>query len=278
VRAAIRRFVPALTSRLPDVRGRGRVTMLIDRLLTDFDDPRSYIATGIVNGFPLQLDLRPWGQKFAFYYREWEPEYIAALRRLYRGGDFVDVGSSLGLYVVCMSDLVGAHGATIRSIEPIAFNLERQKRNVALNGIEDLVEYAEVSLGAERATVHLRIDPLQADNNAIIADDGAVPSLVVPLDELAREWPRIGAMKIDVEGYEPKVIDGGRATIARHRPVILAEFNRERMTINRFDIEPSWQFLMSLGYRAFRLDGATMLPLAEPGQHENLFFLPPGND
>jgi FkbM family methyltransferase len=263
-------------SRLPHFRGRGRMTLLLDRLLSRDGD---HEAVGIVNGFPFRFDLRPWGQKFAFYYREWEPELIAAFRSLYRGGDFLDVGSSLGLYVVCMSDLVRAAGARVRAVEPVPFNLERQRRNIALNAIEDLVDVVPLALGNERATVHISTDPDEADNNAIIATEGALRCQVVPLDELARErgWPRIGAMKIDVEGYEPMVIEGGRETIARDLPVILAEFNRERMTINRFPIAPSWDFLLGLGYKPFRLEGRELVSIGEPADHENLFFLPPGS-
>lgn len=273
MKKSIRNLLPAVLSRLPDVHGRGRLTLLLDKLLTGEDDP---VAVGLVNGFPFELDLRPWGQKFAFYYREWEGDLIATFRDLYRGsgGDFLDVGSSLGLYVVGLGDLVHRAGARIRAIEPLPRNRERQARNIALNHLEDLVDVYPVALGAERMQVLISVEG--SDNNGIISPQGTVCCEVVPLDELARDWPRIGAMKIDVEGYEPKVIEGGKATIARDLPIILAEFNRERMTINQFAIEPSWNFLHGLGYRAFRLEGRELVALARPGAFENLFFLPPG--
>jgi hypothetical protein len=47
-------------------------------------------------------------------------------------------------------------------------------------------------------------------------------------------------MKIDVEGYEPMVIEGARRTIKKDQPVILVEFNRERMDINGFSIDGAW--------------------------------------
>lgn len=275
MRQRIRSSLPAVISRLPNFRGRGRMTLLLDRLVTTAAD---HEAVGIVNGFPFRFDLRPWGQKFAFYYRQWEPELIAVFRSLYRGGDFLDVGSSLGLYVVCMSDLVRQASGMIRAVEPVPFNLERQRRNINLNALEDLVDVIPLALGAERATVRLSVDPEGADNNAIIASEGALCCDVVPLDELARErgWPRIGAMKIDVEGYEPMVIAGARETIARDLPVILAELNRERMTINRFSIAPAWDFLLGLGYEPFRLEGRRLVRIAEPRDYENIFFVPPG--
>src|SRR3954469_106471 len=149
-------------------------------MLTDFSHPRSYGTTGRLMGSPFHFDLRPWGQKFAFYYGEWELELISAFRRLYRGGLLVDVGSSLGLCVVCMSDLGPAAGSRIISIEPVALNLARQRANVTLNAIDDLVDFVPLCVGATRGVVHLYADEAGGDNNAYIADEGGIACDVVP--------------------------------------------------------------------------------------------------
>ena len=278
IRNALRALLPPVLSRLPNVRGKGRVTLLLDRLLTNPNDPRSYETIGVVNGgdFRLHLDLRPWGQKFAYYYRVWDEEQIAAFRDLYRGGWFIDVGSSIGLYVVAMGARVRAAHGRIASIEPIPFNVALQIENVKLNGFEDLVEYAPVALGSEPGSVALVVDPVDAGNNAFIHPTGTARVDVVTLDDLCRQrgWNGIGAIKMDIEGYEPPVIAGAREIIARDRPVILAEFHRERMRINGFTIDDSWNFLMSLGYRASFLDGRALRPLPEPGEQQNIFFVP----
>jgi len=274
---ALRRGARVVLSHTPYFRGKGRITLAVDRVLTDANDPASYNTTGLLLGrFPFHLDLRPWGQKFAFYYGDWERELIVAFRNLYRGGLLVDVGSSLGLYVVCMSDLVRSAGGRIVSIEPVPRNLSRQHENILLNAIGDLVDVVPICAGAERGVVHLVADEIGGDNNAFIAASGGIACDVVPLDELAAEqnWPRIGAMKIDVEGYDPLVIEGARGRIERDRPILLVEFNRERMAINELSIEPEWTFLRALGYRAFRVEGDALIPLPEPGACENLFFVP----
>jgi FkbM family methyltransferase len=274
---ALRRGARALLSHTRHFRGKGRITLAIDRLVTNSNDPDSYNTVGLLLGrFPFHFDLRPWGQKFAFYYGEWEGGLIVAFRNLYRGGLFVDVGSSLGLYVVCMTDLVRAAGERIVSIEPVPRNLARQRDNIDLNRISDVVDIVPICVGAERGVVHLVVDEAGGDNNAFIARSGGIACDVVPLDELAaeRDWPRIGAMKIDVEGYDPFVIEGARRRIERDRPILLVEFNRERMAINELAIEPSWTFLRGLGYRAFRLEGDALVPLSEAGAYENLFFVP----
>ena len=43
----------------------------------------------------------------------------------------------------------------------------------------------------------------------------------IRLDDL--EWDNVGLLKMDVEGYEGLVLDGARATIRKHRPIIVIE-------------------------------------------------------
>lgn len=58
-------------------------------------------------------------------------------------------------------------------------------------------------------------------------------------------------------------------------PILFAEFNRERMKINNFSIEPSWRFLEEHGYKPFQLRAGKLRRLDHLGELQNLFFLPP---
>jgi FkbM family methyltransferase len=278
MRNALRRLLPPILSRLPRFRGIGRITLALDALLTDRRDPASYLVEGSLNGgCRFLFDLRGWGQKFAFYYRDLEREYVDALRRMYAGGIFVDVGSSIGLYVVCMADVVRAGGGRIAAFEPVPFNRERQRTNIALNGAEDVVDVHPFALGAADAVLRMAGDPQRADNNAFLTASGDIEVEVRRLDDLARDWPRIGLMKIDIEGYEPEMLKGARATIERDRPIVFAEFNRERMAINGFTMDETWHWFTERAYRFYVLRGRELVKLDAPGQHENVFIVPLGH-
>lgn len=56
----------------------------------------------------------------------------------------------------------------------------------------------------------------------------------------------IGFIKIDVEGHEMAVLDGARATIARHRPALLIEMEQQH---TKRPIEEDLQRVTDLGYR-----------------------------
>jgi FkbM family methyltransferase len=253
------------------------MALSLDWMLTNQRDPESYIALGLINGDrAFSFDLRPWGQKFAFYYREWELPHVEALRRLYRGGVFLDIGSSIGLYPVSLGREIVRAGGSIVSIEPAPGNVSRQRANLALNGLEEVVTLLEVGLGSSPGDLKLRIDPSGADNNAIISVDGSLSIPIRRLDDVLTDlgWPCVTLIKMDVEGWEPEVIAGGRESIRRDMPIIFAEFCRERMRINHFSMRDSWTFLQECGYRCFRLARGRFEPLESPGEFEDLYFIP----
>ncbi|MDB5804233.1 MAG: methyltransferase, FkbM family domain protein [Betaproteobacteria bacterium] len=72
------------------------------------------------------------------------------------------------------------------------------------------------------------------------------------IDTLAQSLPPPDVIKIDVEGAEARVLEGGAATIARHRPIMLVEGPRELW-------EQIGAFFSRLDY--VMLDGAAEQPV-----------------
>lgn len=250
--------------------------LLCDQLLTNQNDPSSYLATGVVNGdSKLILDLRLYGQKFAFYYRELEGPFIRQARSWYRSGTFIDVGGSIGLWAVAMGHQAKRSGNTVVTFEPVPHHRKRLCENLRLNGLEQTVEVIGVALGASERTARMNAHPLGAADNAWIDETGAFEVPVRTLDRVSQDagWSDISFIKIDTEGYDPDVIAGAAETIRQWRPVIFAELLRERMVDGA--MQATWDVLINdLGYRCVRLDGSRVIELNEPASWENLFFLP----
>lgn len=71
-------------------------------------------------------------------------------------------------------------------------------------------------------------------------------------------------IKLDVQGAEAQVLNGGRATIARWRPLIMAE---------RAPGDQVLETMASMGYAEFRYEAGVLRPGAEG--RKNAFFIPP---
>ena len=124
-----------------------------------------------------------------------------------------------------------------------------------------------------------------AGGQAIAHEAIQVP--VRTVDELAaaNHLGRVDLVKIDVEGYEPGVLEGMRKTIEEHRPIILTEFWPYGMRDAGFDPEAYLRSWVGLGYEAHTLaqpesrlrtvaDITATLPDQDSGAYENLVFVP----
>ncbi len=273
--------VAGITRRLPMVRGLGRIILGLDGWLTSTVDPRSYLATATINhGCRLHLDLRGWEQKFAYYYERWEWEFIAAVTRHYSRGVFYDVGASIGLYATTFGRIAKSRGGYLRAFEPMPPNLERLRSQLPLNELTERdVRIEPVALGDAPGEVRLTlVDGVRPGNAKVVADGG----VQVPVTTLDSVWERngreaVGFLKIDTEGWDVKILQGAREMVTICRPNLLVEFNRERMRNLHVPITPVWSWLVEeLAYQPRRIDSRGQeIPLAEPGDWENLLFLAP---
>ena len=75
--------------------------------------------------------------------------------------------------------------------------------------------------------------------------------MVYPLDELAKEYTsgiKNIFLKIDVQGFEEKVLAGGRQTIARAK-VVLLELSYELLYENQPLFADIYEIMKDLGFR-----------------------------
>ena len=88
----------------------------------------------------------------------------------------------------------------------------------------------------------------------------------VILEPLTRDT-RVDLIKIDVEGFERQVLDGMRALLTTHRPVICCEiFGGEH---SNPDPAGTVEFCVSLGYQAFVIKGDQLIA---PATHDDALY------
>ncbi len=193
---------------------------------------------------------------------------IQGLRQLVRPGDVcLDIGAAAGLYTMVLSQLTGPEG-TVHSVEPLPFanlhlarivNARRapnvRRHSIAL-GAEPGVDIMHVPLGRFGfVTGRSFLDRSSGgpDPNVEFTDQVAVAVTVETLDALcAREGiERLHFVKIDVEGAELQVLEGGRDVIADSRPVLLMEVEARHAARYEHTPEEVTSWLFDLGYTMY---------------------------
>lgn len=162
------------------------------------------------------------------------------------GGCVFDVGANIGTHSVALARHAGTAG-TVFAFEPQRVIHGILQTNATLNGLTG-IHPIHAAVGA--AAGQLLVPDFVYDNAgnygaiAMTPAERGWPTPVVALDDFL--WlSRVDLVKIDVEGMEADVLDGGREFLARFRPVLFVENDRERTS------EAVLSRLLAAGYRVY---------------------------
>jgi len=197
-----------------------------------------------------------------------EPNEFAFLDRMLRRGMIViDVGANDGLYTLFAARRVGSRGRVV-SVEPSSRERRNLERNLALNRLKN-VTVVPAALAAEAGHAELQIAPaLHGGHNTLggfahkgVAAIGSERVPVETLDMLAERLSlgKVDVIKIDVEGAETKVLDGGRQLLKIARPALLIEANQDALRKQATSTDEMLALLRSLEYEIFVFSDATGL-------------------
>lgn len=190
--------------------------------------PRSsLLRTKLQNGAVIEGYNRPgYGGRGAYVYGDsLEPELNCLQHFLGAGQVFVDVGANVGVFTMKAAREVGNDGLVI-AIEPFIETALRLSRNAEANAYTN-VRVRNFCIGRVTQQAHLYLNKGKPNSFSLISRGNAesISVLSVSLDDLCR-WEnleRLDYLKIDAEGAEAAVLEGGQEAINRFRPIIQVE-------------------------------------------------------
>ncbi len=223
-------FVAHLARRYPLYSGCGSLanSAMLRRLAGESDES----VWSRVPGGEVLASLDDYVGRSAFYLGELDRKITWICGRIVRPGDVVlDIGANIGMVTVWLSKLVGPKGR-VHSFEPNPLLCERLVAAVDRNGLSN-VQLHPFALGPATSELSLCIPIDNAGAASLVrrADPSRSRTISVPVRRLSdvAESEGIEAIrfiKIDVEGFEDQVLEGGRNLIERVRPeAILFEMN-----------------------------------------------------
>jgi FkbM family methyltransferase len=221
-----------------------------------------------------------------------EAEMLGLASLIEPGSVCIDVGSAAGLYTLALSRLAGPTGE-VHSVEPLSF-AHRACRNLLQADDAPNVRRHQVALGAKpgnevmsvpvgrfglvtgRSFLSRKATSLGANTEFQEHVDVVVD--VDTLDQLCARLAikRLDFLKIDVEGAELDVLEGGRAVIAEFGPTMLVEIEARHTSRFRYQPEDLVSWFVRRGYAMHVWDRRAWRVVDQVCVHvRNYLFRPP---
>ncbi len=178
-------------------------------------------------------------------------EMLFLLHTLNSDDLFVDVGANVGVFTILAS---GVKKARSISFEPLPATYQNLRNNIAINHLDKNVSTYNLGVGNKKEILKFTENLNSSVNHVILNSSEHVNNVVdIPVDSLdnilKNENPFF--LKIDVEGFESKVIEGAYNTLSnKNLKVIVIELNGLSQHFG-FDDRETHNTLLKNGFHAY---------------------------
>lgn len=228
--------------------------------------PYLYFACQRLVGKIATLILRLRGMKFPYYFNDshridllfhdCEPDVGKSARSLIAVGETVlDIGANIGLLSCVFADSAGPDGRVF-VFEPDPYTATFLKHNVRRFG---QVRVFEIALSDKSGTANLFLNAQSGTSNSLADRSDASETVSVEcltLDDFLKREPleQIHLIKIDVEGYEPRVLAGMAETLKAHaETAMIIEYCPENLRLAGEIPEALLEQIAELGFELYTL-------------------------
>ena len=203
----------------------------------------------------MELDLARLTDVLAYCYGPGENEVGYACASLCPpDGVVVDVGGNIG--TTMLSFAASVPNGHVHVFEPSREMLPLLRRNLELSRAGNVTVHPfGLSDQASRGHLQVAIDGNPGSAYFVEGSDAAVDAIETRrLDDVLATVPRVDFLKIDVEGYELRVLRGAEALLRRHRPAVLFEVNEGALVRGGTSGREVCEYMLGLGYRLHWLE------------------------
>jgi FkbM family methyltransferase len=202
----------------------------------------------------------------------WERmETSAFIQHLQPGDLIIDAGANFGHYALIASKFVGKSGKII-AFEPSTNTFKLLQSNIAMLAHQNVIA-VKAGLSDDNGEINLNIDTSNPGGHSFTRENvretgGFEMTPVYSLDQYLsdnRIAPPVRLIKIDVQGFEVKVIRGAMQTLKRDHPVVFCEVTPVATKNSGDDILELLLFFEEANYTAQFIDTAS-------GQHKDVSF------
>ena len=223
------------------------------------------IVTKRIDGVNFELDMKEVIDSAMYYEGTREPGTSQALKKLCKRGHVVfDIGANIGSHSLPIASYVGEEGK-IYAFEPVPWAINKLMRNLELNKFNNLVveSIALSDVSENEVNMDFRAS-FKIGSESGVDRDGKIGSgwwsecdhIKVRMDTLdsyvsSHQISRLDLIKLDVDGFEGKVIRGALETLKRFQPVLIMEIAPAWTEMRGDDMTDILHEIEQLGYKFY---------------------------
>ncbi len=224
--------------------------------------PTNSLRLACVNGINYELDIshfNDWSVYFGL--KEQQRERLLGLAE--KGNTVIDVGTNIGAVSLPFAQTVGIEGKVI-SFEPHPVTHQKLLKNLSLNDFPQLIPLQK-GLGDAKANFTIStIDEHNPGRNRILSEGKTeerefevLEQYQIEVDTLDSvvaelELKRVDLVKIDVEGFELKVLQGAQKVLSDFNPKLFIELDDNHLRSQGSSAKILLNFLAGLKYLLFK--------------------------
>lgn len=206
----------------------------------------------IRGGICYQLDLKESVDR-GTYILGWEPLTIKWLNENLKSEDVViEVGANVGAHSLIISKIIGQNGS-LEAFEPTDYAFKKLQTNFSLNPAlmqNTNLHQLYVSNTANAKSKHRIRSSWIVNKSDDIANkmDEEYSGEIVTLDEFFIDLDRLDFLKIDVDGFDFRVLEGAKRLIQTFRPTVFIELSEVDLNRNNSSVSDILNYFDEMNY------------------------------
>jgi FkbM family methyltransferase len=203
-----------------------------------------------INGILFRLDLRQVIDASLFFSNTYEESEEHLIDSIVTTGMYViDIGANFGYHTFRMAKLVGPKGKVL-AVEPTSWAFDKLMINAKLNPTIKNIRYLKIALAEKDLGRHLtKITSSYQINGKEEKSKEVFEMRKLDTVVFENKFTHIDFIKLDVDGYEAKVLRGATKTVSRLRPTILIEITPAALENNHDSYLNVVKFFEQYNYR-----------------------------
>ncbi len=195
---------------------------------------------------------------FAIYKQgKWEKYTHKFLETFIKKNDIVlEIGANIGAHTLTIAKIIGEKGL-VHAFEPSEYAHKKLKKNIELNPSlqTNIILNKKLVSNSKKIILNNQIrSSWLRDKNKLKKQEKLNSNLeIISIDEYVKRnnLKKISMIKIDVDGYDFKVLSGSINTIKKFKPIIFIELSEVCLNKQGDTVSDIYNFLSKLNYKLY---------------------------